>query len=96
MSASIQAWALSTARTGSAAQRLALFRMASFAANDDPETTFSLDDLINYLSESEEVVRSALNELVRTGYIAHVRPSESDPRSYSCTIQFNLDDEYVF
>lgn len=94
MSGSTEAWALFTAKTSSATERVVLFRASSATNEETGDGVFDLDDLISYSGESEGVVRQALNGLVRKGYLAQIEPDGD--RSFKCKVQFDLDEEYVF
>lgn len=94
MSGSTEAWALFTAKTSSATERVVLFRIASSTNEATGEGGINLDSLITYSGENEASIREALNGLVRKGYIAQVEPNGE--RRFKCKVQFDLDEEYVF
>lgn len=96
MSANAQVWALHQAETSSATQRLILYRVACAHANDDPDAELNLDDLIRYTGETEDVVREALNNLARKGYLAKIKPRNGSERTFDCYLNYMLDDEYIF
>lgn len=97
MSASSQTWALFTAAPETPLEKLTLFRLTCSTANDDPQADFTIEDLVSFCRSNEKDVRDALNGLVRQGFIAQtVKGQHDNQQRFTCHINFNLEDEYVF